>query len=350
MLSYQIVEWDHPLEGREHTVPEPRDSEVLLRVDGCGVCRSDLSIRSGYFDAGDAGRITMASKGVNLPFTMGHEVVGEVVAVGSAVRETGVGDQRVLYPWIGCGECRSCRRGHEVLCRSHRHMGTKIPGGYAEYVVVPHERYLVDYSGIPASSACTCACAGLTAYSALGKIGYLDSEDHLLVIGAGGLGLSATRLLPALTDAAAIVADVSEAKRRMALDSGAAFTLDPSAADAGETIREITGGYLRAAIDFVGSPETAKLALESLDKGGVYVIVGLFGGSLTLGLPELPFKNRTIIGSYLGSVEDMRTLMGLVRDGRAATTPVTTRPMSAVNEALDELSDGVVPGRTVLVP
>ena len=130
MQSQQIVEWGKPLEGREAPTPEPEGTEVLVRVTACGVCHSDLHIWDGYFDLGGGQRITLEDRGVHLPFTMGHEIVGEVEAIGPDAEGVEIGDKRVVYPWIGCGECAVCQADDELLCMTPRTLGTRKPGGY----------------------------------------------------------------------------------------------------------------------------------------------------------------------------------------------------------------------------
>ncbi len=167
MRSYQITEFGKPLEARDYPTPAPRGTEVLMRVSACGVCHSDLHIWQGYFDLGDGKRITFADRGVEPPFTLGHEIVGEVAAVGPEAAGVAVGDRRVVYPWIGCGDCLPCRRDENLLCETPHTIGTRRDGGYSDHVIVPHPRYLVDYAGVAEDLACTYACSGLTAYSAL---------------------------------------------------------------------------------------------------------------------------------------------------------------------------------------
>ena len=116
MRAMQIIEWGKPLEAREYPDPEPQGEEVLLRVEAAGVCHSDVHIWDGHFDLGGGQQISLESRGVRLPFTMGHEIAGEVAALGPQASCVRVGDKVVAYPWIGCGECAVCRKGDELLC------------------------------------------------------------------------------------------------------------------------------------------------------------------------------------------------------------------------------------------
>ena len=153
MRAMQIIEWNKPLEPREYPDPEPMGEEVLLRVDAAGVCHSDIHIWNGHFDLGGGKQLSFASRGVRLPMTMGHEIAGEVVALGPRASGVKVGDNVVAYPWIGCGECTICRKGKELLCLKPRILGVDRPGAYGTHIIVPHGRYLLPYGDIPTALA-----------------------------------------------------------------------------------------------------------------------------------------------------------------------------------------------------
>jgi D-arabinose 1-dehydrogenase-like Zn-dependent alcohol dehydrogenase len=350
MRSYQVTQWGQPLEPRDKPTPQPQGTEVLVAIDACGVCHSDLHIWSGYFDLGDGVRITAADRGVHPPFTMGHEIVGRVAAVGPQVQGVALGEARIVFPWIGCGECAACARGAENLCPAARFLGARVDGGYADHVIVPHPRYLVDYEGVPADLACTYACSGVTAYSALKKVGSLGVDDHLLLIGAGGVGHNAIHLAGAVTPARVLVADVDPAKREAAGATGVAGAVDNAAPGAAQQVVEITGGGVAAAIDFVGAPSTFQFGIDVLRRGGTLIIVGLFGGARSVPIPMFPFRSLNVRGSYVGTLEEMHALMELVKSGRVPPIPVERRPMDEANAALDDLEHGRVTGRLVLTP
>src|SRR5437763_4261033 len=192
MRAMQIIGWGEPLEAREYPDPEPQGEEVLLRVEAAGVCHSDVHIWDGHFDLGGGQHISLESRGVHLPFTMGHEIAGEVVALGPQASGVKRGDKVVAYPWIGCGQCAVCKKGEELLCLRPRTLGTRVAGGYGTHVLVPHGRYLLPYDGIPQGPAATYTCSGITAFSALKKTRErLGAGGHLVIIGAGGVGGSA---------------------------------------------------------------------------------------------------------------------------------------------------------------
>jgi D-arabinose 1-dehydrogenase-like Zn-dependent alcohol dehydrogenase len=350
MHSQQIIEFGQPLEGRDYPDPEPEGTEILIRIDACGVCHSDLHMWEGYFDLGGGKKIELTSSGIELPFTMGHEIVGEVVALGPEAEGAAIGDKRIIYPWMGCGECPLCKSGDELFCNRPRSLGAGLDGGYSDAVLVPHSKYLIPYDGVPKELACTYACSGLTAYSALKKVAHLTENDSLVIIGAGGVGLSAVHFASSVTKAKIIVADIDENKRKVALESGAHEAIDNGTKEGVAATYKAIGGGAAAAIDFVGAPATANYALKILRKGGIYVCVGLFGDALVLPMPMLPLTMRTIIGSYVGTLEEMHELMALVRDGKVAPIPYEVRPLDEAHNALMDLKAGKVQGRVVLRP
>lgn len=350
MHSYQLTDYGAPLECVEAARPEPAGDEVLLAVEACGVCHSDLHLVDGYFDLGSARRLDLAG-GRELPFTLGHEIAGVVVQCGPDAAGVAVGDRRVVYPWIGCRACPTCETGEEHLCPAPRALGVTRAGGFADHVLVPHPRYLLDPGPVAAGPAATCACSGLTAYGALRKVAARDAPTpHLLLVGLGGVGMAALSLTRSVVDAEVIAADVDAAKRDAAAARGAAGTVDAAAADAVKQVRRRTGAGAAAAIDFVGSAQSAAFALGALAPGGTLVVVGLFGGALPLSLPLLPLKQLTIRGSYVGSLSEMAELMALARAGAVPPVPIDERPLAQAQAALDDLRAGAVLGRVVLRP
>ena len=349
MRSYQMTAFGAPLEAATAATPEPKGSQVLLRVTACGVCHSDLHLRDGYFALGGERKLDLA-RGIPLPHVLGHEIVGEVVALGPEASGVALGQRRVAYPWIGCGTCAVCRRGHEEFCAKPAQLGINVAGGYADHVLVPHPRYLFDFGNVPEELACTYACSGLTAYGALKKVAPLGADDPLLILGAGGVGLAGVRLAKRVTGAAPIVADIDEGKRAAALAAGASAAIDPTAADAGRSLVKSTGGGVAAAIDFVGAEATAKFGFDALRKGGVLVIVGLFGGAFATPLPMFPLRAVGIIGSYVGTLAEMGELMALVRSGAVDAIPLSPRPLERAEETLVALKAGEIVGRAILKP
>ena len=349
MLSYQIEAFGKPLAQALRDNPVPQGSEVLLRVGACGVCHSDVHLQDGYFLLGDGHKLDL-SRGIAPPRTLGHEIVGTVVAVGPDAQGAALGDQRVVFPWIGCGRCALCTAGDEHLCNAARGLGIQRDGGFADHVLVPHPRYLLAFDPLPPEQACTLACAGVTAYGALKKAEPMAAADRLLIIGAGGVGLSAIRLARQMFVAAPIVAEIDTGKWDLAREAGAGEVIAPNAPGALKALMAATGGGVAVAIDFVGAPSTFNFGLSALRKAGKLVCVGLFGGGVQVMPALLPLKALTITGSYVGSLAQMQELMDLTRRGTLPPLPVHTAPLAQANQVLDDLRAGRVRGRTVLIP
>jgi propanol-preferring alcohol dehydrogenase len=194
------------------------------------------------------------------------------------------------------------------------------------------------------------ACSGLTAFSALKKLGSERLKEPVLIIGAGGVGLMALALLRAMGGKGAVVADIDPVKRQAALDGGALAVIDARAEDVAAKIATAVGGPLLSIIDFVGSPATMALMMGTISKGGCYVMVGLYGGEMMLSLPSIPLRALSIMGSFVGSRPELIELMGLVGTGNVKPVPITKRALSEVNAALLDLREGRQVGRSVLVP
>lgn len=348
MLSYDVVEWGKPLKKSERETPEPKGTEVLLKLKYCGVCHSDVHIREGYFELGGGKRLTMSERGMNLPVTLGHEPYGTVVAAGPEAGDVAIGEDRLVYPWIGCGACARCREGLDNFCMSPRSIGLQRPGGYSDHLLVPHLRYLIDANGIDPAWAATLSCSGLAAYSAVSKLNPLPREEWVIVIGAGGLGLSAISLLRAMGHGCILAADIDNAKLDAAKKAGAAAIVNSCDADVTEKIKEIAGGPIYGAVDLVGTAETARLTLGVLRKGGRLILVGLYGGEIPLSLVHTIQRALTIQGSHLGSVEELKQVVALAREGKLQPIPIQKRLLSEVSRTLDELKAGAVVGRVVV--
>ncbi|WP_322042509.1 alcohol dehydrogenase [Paraburkholderia sp. J67] len=350
MRCYCVTHHGQPLELVQRDTPQPQGTEVLVRVQAAGLCHSDLHIWEGYYDLGGGKKLSLSDRGIKLPLTLSHEICGEIVAAGPAAGDVKTGTVAVVHPWIGCGQCAACLRGEENICTKPQSLGVMRDGGFADYVIVPHPRYLVDLGGLDPVKAAPLACAGVTTYSAVKKFGERIHQDPVVIIGAGGLGMMAIEVLKALGAKGAIVVDVDAAKREAALKAGALAAIDARADDAVKQIAEATGGGARAVLDLVGATPTVKLALDACARGGHVVVVGLMGGDITLSLPIIPMRPLKIEGSYVGTLPELRELVTLMREGKMQPSSVTRRPLGEVNEALEALAQGKVVGRQVLVP
>jgi D-arabinose 1-dehydrogenase-like Zn-dependent alcohol dehydrogenase len=277
------------------------------------------------------------------PFTLGHEPLGVVEAVGRKAKGVKVGQKRLVYPWIGCGRCAVCKAGQDNYCVSgSRYLGVNRPGAYSTHVLVPDAKYLIDASGIDDSFACTLACSALTTYSAIAKLPALGSKDEVAVLGCGGLGLIALSVLRARGVKNIVACDIDDAKLAVAAKLGARRTVN-TAGDAREKLQGIA-----AALDFVGSPATAALGIGALRKGGRYVICGLFGGELVHPLPPIAQRAIAIVGSYVGNLQELKEVVALAKKRKLKPLPIETRPAAQANAALEDLKGGRVVGRVVL--
>jgi D-arabinose 1-dehydrogenase-like Zn-dependent alcohol dehydrogenase len=350
MKSYKVVEFGKPLERVDAPNPTPTGTEVLIKVTAAGVCHSDVHLWEGFFDMGGGNKVSTA-RTMPLPKTMGHEIVGEVIAVGPDATGAKIGDQRVVYPWIGCGKCWYCGAGREHLCPTPRALGIGLDGGFADHMMVPHPKYLFDYGSQSVEMACLYSCSGITAFSAVKKAVGEDAGKPVLVIGAGGVGLMGVQFANAVLGRKPIVADIDERKRALAMDNGASAVIDPRDPDARKKVMELTGGTgVGAALDFVGAESSAQFGAKCLARGGKLVIVGLFGGTFSVPLPMFAFTGAQYVGSVTGSPAEFAEMMALVRAGKVAAVPTVRRALDEADATLQDLRKGLIMGRAVLVP
>jgi len=348
MDLWAVTNFESPLEKLQRALPEPTGTEVLIKVTHCGVCHSDLHFWEGYYDLGGGKRFKITDRGVTLPRAIGHEILGDVAALGPDAEGVAVGERRIVYPWIGCGHCRRCEQGEDNLCAAQRSLGVMQDGGFASFVVVPHSRYLVDPGNVDPAVAATFGCSGITVLSAIRKVMPLAPDDPVVLVGAGGLGLSAIAMLRALGHQAIISVDINAEKRDAAIKSGAKAAVDGAGEDPAKEVLAAAGGPVLALIDFVNSSTTAQLAYGLLAKGGKMVQVGVMGGEFNLSLVGLIFKAATIMGNNTGNLAHLQEVASLARDGKLAPIPITTLPWDEANTALKRLRDGQVTGRLVL--
>ncbi len=347
LIRQSLVAYAAPLCETVVEAPEPRGSEVLVRVERCGVCHSDLHVHDGYFRLGGDKRLDI-TKTRALPFTLGHEIAGVVERAGPEAAEATVGDKVAVYPWIGCGECIPCRHGEENNCAASRHLGVNVDGGFASHVLVPHPRYLIDYAPLSAAFAGALMCSGLTSYAALRRLADRADRGPVLLIGLGGVGSMGLGLARALFGAAPLVADIDAGKRAAALAAGAAAAFDPADASARKAVLAASSGGVYAAVDFVGSDSSLAFATGVLARGGKVAVTGLLGGGFSTAVAMFPIKAMTIEGILTGTLAQAREVMALARSGKLLPIPIHERPMRDAQAALDDLRAGKVTGRVVL--
>ena len=346
MHRQSLVAYGQPLCETVVETTAPSGGEVLVRVERCGVCHSDLHMQDGYFALGGDKRLDVTA-GRTLPFTLGHEIAGVIEAAGDAAEGAVVGRRVAVYPWIGCGGCVACLAGQENLCSAHRHLGIAADGGFATHVLVPHPRYLLDYAPLSPAFAGPLMCSGLTAYSALKRLSARPERGPVLLVGLGGVGMMGLAIARALFHVPPIVADIDAGKRKAAVAAGAAEAYDPSDPQTRKAVTAATGGLL-AVCDFVGSEKSLQFSTGVLARGGKVVVTGLLGGMFSMAAAMFAIKAMTIEGTLTGTLAEAREVLDLARAGKIAPIPTRERPLAQAQAALDDLRAGRVVGRTVL--
>ncbi len=347
MHRQSLVAYGQPLCETIVDRPAPRGTEVLVRIERCGVCHSDLHLQDGYFSLGGDKKLDVTA-GRALPFTLGHEIAGVIESAGDEAKDAVIGHRVAVYPWIGCGICPACLAGEENLCSNHRHLGIAVDGGFATHVIVPHPRYLLDYAPLSPDFAGPLMCSGLTAYAALKRHTNRPERGPVLLVGLGGVGMMGLAIARALFRTPPIVADIDSDKRQTALAAGAAQAYDPSDPQARKAVMAATGGGLLAICDFVGSDKSLQFATGLLARGGKVVVTGLLGGNFSIAAAMFGIKAMTIEGTLTGTLAEARELLELARSGKIAPIPTRDRPLGEAQAALDDLRSGRIVGRTVL--
>ena len=349
MKVAQIVEPNKSLKISEIETPKPTGMQVLVKVKAVGVCHSDLHLWEGGYDTGD-GFMKVTDRGVKFPVVPGHEIVGKVSEIGDSVTEIKVGDDVLVYPWIGCGICPTCEKGDTNLCEAPKSLGVFQDGGYAEYSMIPDYKFLIKISGIDLEGAASLSCSGLTAYTAVKKA-ISNSPENILIVGAGGLGLMGVQIAKALSNAKIICADLDDQKLKKAQEMGAHHVINTKDPETLKNILSICNEKgADSIIDFVNAPPTVKLDLSVIRKRGNIILVGLFGGAVDLPLVSIPLKAITIQGAYTGNYNDLVELVDLAKKGIVKPIVSKRYVLDEANNALEDLRNRKIIGRAIITP
>ncbi|HWF73915.1 MAG TPA: NAD(P)-dependent alcohol dehydrogenase [Solirubrobacteraceae bacterium] len=329
----------HIDEVEEPGVRDPHD--VIVRVGGAGLCRTDLHIMEGIWEP---------IVGTELPYILGHENAGWVEEVGSSVTSVAVGDAVVVHPVVSCGVCRGCRRGEDMYCSNSAFPGLTGDGGFAQYLKTSERSCLKLPPELEPADVAPYADAGITAYRAAKKAAAgLTPGSRCVVIGTGGLGHIGVQSLKALCSAEVIAVDTSAAALELAASLGADHVVpaDENVVEAVRAFGEDDGG-VEAVIDFVGEHGTTDQGPKMLAQGGTYFVVG-YGGRVNIPAIDLIFNEINVVGNLVGSYTELAELMSLAAAGKVE---LTTRayPLERINEAIDDFQAGNIQGRAVLVP
>ncbi len=321
--------------------PRPAAGEVIVKIAGAGFCRSDVHIIGG--------EIQILPK---MPLTLGHENAGYVAAMGAGVTSVREGDPVAVFGGWGCGLCDYCVTGYDQLCAAPEWVGlSKWDGGYAEYLRVPREKYLVKLSGLDPKLAAPLTDAALTPYRAVKKaLPHLEPDHAVLVIGAGGLGQYGVKLLRLFSGAEIIVVDTSADKRRRSIDLGASTALDGADPQCIKAILDQTGGGVSAAFDFVGSDASLATAVAATRTLGKVYQVGLAGGTARMKVLENTRFEVSFEATLWGTIKELREVVALVEDGRLALGDSEFAPLEKINDVYARLKRGDVKGRVIMTP
>ena len=324
-------------------VPEPKITgplDVIVKIGGAGVCRTDLHIIEGQWDS---------RMGTPLPYILGHENAGWVHEVGSAVTNVAVGDTVILHPTPTCGLCHACRAGDDMHCENSEFPGLSRDGGMAEYLLTSARACIkLDPSTQPKDVAAL-ADAGITAYHAVRKaLPLLYPGTTCVVIGAGGLGHIGVQSLAALSATRIVVVDRNPDALKLAEQLGANETIvaDGNQVDA---VKDLTGGNgAEVVLDFVAEEGAEMDGWNMTAPAGSYFVIG-YGGTLHIPTLDIISTERNIIGNIVGTYNELAELMALAQAGKV-TLHTKTYPLDAAVEALNDLDAGRVRGRAILVP
>jgi NAD+-dependent secondary alcohol dehydrogenase Adh1 len=341
MKAVRLHEYGERPAVEEVAEPEITDPlDVIVRIGGAGLCRTDLHIIEGQWKE---------KSGVELPYTLGHENAGWVQEVGSAVTNVAEGDAVIVHPLITCGLCRACRAGDDMHCEANLFPGISTNGGFAELLKTNVRAVVKLPDGVEPKDVAAHADAGLTAYHAVKKAErLLYPGTTAVVIGAGGLGHIGIQSLKVLTAARVIVVDRSEGSLELARECGADEVV---LADGGEVeaIRERTNGLgAEAVIDFVGEGGALEDSIAMLREGGSHYVIG-YGGVLSIPAIDIISAEINFVGNLVGTYNDLAELMTLQAEG-TVSLHTSTYPLEAVNDAMDDLEEGRLHGRGILIP
>ena len=323
----------------EPTITSPHD--VIVRVAGAGLCRTDVHIRDGWFAPAVA---------TELPLTLGHETTGWVREVGAAVENVVVGDPVICHPQQSCGLCPACRIGDDMRCaRGLSFTGLTRAGGFADLMKITDRGVLRLPAGLDPVDMAPHADAGLTVMHVVRKaVPLLGAGTRVVVVGVGGLGHIGVQCLRALTAAEIIAVDPDAESLKLAADCGAHHLVE-AGERAVDKVRDLTGGAgAEAVIDFVGEGDAVASALAMVRARGTYFVVG-YGGELKVPTFNLVLPEISVVGNAVGTHDDLRELVALAASG-AVSVRTRRYPLEAFADAVADLEHGRMHGRGVLVP
>ena len=334
MKAAVVNEFKNKLEIKEVPKPTLEFGEVLVKIEACGVCHTDLHAAHGDWPVKP-----------KLPLIPGHEGVGIVEEVADGVTSVKVGD-RVGIPWLysACGECEYCLTGRETLCPDQLNGGYSVDGGYAEYCKAPAAYVAKIPDGLDPVEVAPILCAGVTTYKAL-KVSEAKPGDWVAIYGIGGLGHVALQYAKAM-GFNVVAVDIADEKLELAKRLGADITINGKNTDPAQAIKEQVGG-VQAAVSVAVTKVAFEQAYQSVKRGGTLVVVGLPHDDLPIPIFNTVLNGVTVRGSIVGTRKDMQEALDFAAQGKVKTI-IESAPMDSVNEVFDKMEKGQINGRIVL--
>jgi len=336
MKAAVVHQFGQPLTLEDRPVPAPGPGQVTIRMEASGLCHTDIHAAHGDWPVRPVP-----------PFVPGHEGVGTVYALGTGVTELREG-QRVAVPWLGyaCGRCRSCLTGWETLCSQQRNTGYSVDGCYAEYFLAEADFAAPVPDGVDSFDAAPLSCAGVTTYKAV-KVGGVRPAELVAISGVGGLGHLAVQYAKIFGGTVAAI-DVTDEKLQLAADLGADIVIDARTEDPAAVLQAHGGADV--AIGLAVDDQSFATAYAGLRRGGRLVLVALpAAGTLHIPVFDTVLNGTSVIGSIVGTRADLADVFALHAAGRTRVI-YEKRPLSAVNDAIEEVLAGHAKARLVLVP
>jgi alcohol dehydrogenase, propanol-preferring len=333
MKAAVVRAFDQPLRIEERPIPMPAQGQVLVKMETCGVCHTDIHAAHGDWPVKP-----------HPPFIPGHEGVGIVTALGDRVKGVTEGD-RVAIPWLGyaCGACEYCASGRETLCPNQQDSGYTVDGAYAEYAVADAAFVGKVPTGVDPLDAAPLSCAGVTTYKAV-KVAGTRSSDLVAVFGIGGLGHLAVQYAR-IAGASVAAVDLVDSKLDLASDLGAEHTVNALTEDPVEAIQALGGAD--QAIVLAVSPRASEQAFKSLKRGGTLVLVALPADNfIQVPVFETVLGGITVTGSIVGTRVDLADTFQLHAEGRTRVVR-ESRQLEEVNESFEQIEKGAVDARLV---
>ena len=329
---------------RVEEVPEPEITDpfdVIVRIAGAGVCRTDLHLMEGHL--GDRSHL--------MPFTLGHENAGWVHEVGSGVTTVEPGDAVICHPTVPCGLCRACRDGDDVHCTARRSPGLDHDGGIAELFKINIRAVVKLPEGLDPAAVAGHADAGITAYHSAQKAnmaGLLYPGSRVVVFGVGGLGHIAIQILKAISATEVIAIDVVDEALELARTCGADHVVrgDDKQVDTVLGLTEGTG--VQAVFDYVGDHGSTSAGFRMLARRGSHYVVG-YGEMINAATADVIRTEKSFVGNFIGRYNELAELMVLAKQGKV-TLHSRTYDLDAGPDAFHDLAGGRVRGRAILVP